>query len=65
MNFFKVGISRSAILYVFLAVIIGGLIGIVDAIFGRGLIYITEFRDSHALYLIHFNLSRSLNRLYL
>lgn len=27
MNFFKVGISRSAILYVFLAVIIGGLIG--------------------------------------
>ncbi|XOW23084.1 voltage-gated chloride channel family protein [Lactococcus lactis] len=54
MNFFKVGISRSAILYVFLAVIIGGLIGIVDAIFGRGLIYITEFRDSHALYLIPF-----------
>lgn len=54
MNFFKVGISRSAILYVLLAVIIGGLIGIVDAIFGRGLIYITEFRDSHALYLIPF-----------
>ena len=32
MNFFKVGISRSAILYVFLAVIIGGLIGIVEGL---------------------------------
>lgn len=54
MNFFKLGISRVQILYVFLAIVMGLIIGGVDALFGRGLIYITSFRDTHALYLIPF-----------
>lgn len=54
MNFFKLGISRVQILYVFLAIVMGLIIGGVDALFGRGLIYITSFRDAHALYLIPF-----------
>lgn len=54
MNFFKITISRATLLSLFLAVIIGGIVGAVDALFGRVLIAITAFRDNHAVYLLPF-----------
>ena len=50
----KIGISRWAILYAVLALVIGVIIGAVDALFGRGLIFITETRDAHPLYFLPF-----------
>ena len=50
----KIGISRWAVLYAVLAVVIGVIIGAVDALFGRGLIYITETRDANPLYFLPF-----------
>ena len=46
--------TRWAILYAVLAVVIGVIIGAVDALFGRGLIYITETRDANPLYFLPF-----------
>ena len=50
----KIGISRWAVLYAVLALVIGVIIGAVDALFGRGLIYITETRDAHPMYFLPF-----------
>ncbi|GFO51546.1 chloride channel protein [Lactococcus garvieae] len=50
----KIGISRWAVLYAVLALVIGVIIGAVDALFGRGLIFITETRDAHPLYFLPF-----------
>lgn len=52
MNFLKIGISRLTFMYVFLAVLVGLIVGAIDALFGRGLILITSFRQSHAPYLL-------------
>ena len=40
--------------YVLLAVAIGVLVGILDTIFGRGLLIISDIRNLHYLYLIPF-----------
>lgn len=40
--------------YVLLAILIGVLVGIIDAVFGRGLLAISDFRTGHYLYLIPF-----------
>lgn len=40
--------------YVSLAVLIGVLVGIIDAVFGRGLLAISDFRMEHYLFLIPF-----------
>ncbi len=50
----KIGVSRWALLYAVLALGIGAVVGAVDALFGRGLIYITEIRDLHPLYFLPF-----------
>ncbi|WP_251711764.1 voltage-gated chloride channel family protein [Lactococcus ileimucosae] len=50
----RIGISRGAIFYTFLALVIGLLVGTVDALFGRGLLFITEIRDAHPLYFLPF-----------
>ena len=40
--------------YVLLAILTGVLVGIIDAVFGRGLLAISDFRTTHYLYLIPF-----------
>ena len=40
--------------YVLLAILTGVLVGIIDAVFGRGLLAISDFRTGHYLYLIPF-----------
>lgn len=50
----RIGISKGAIFYTFLALVIGLLVGTVDALFGRGLLFITEIRDAHPLYFLPF-----------
>lgn len=40
--------------YVLLAILTGVLVGIIDAVFGRGLLAISDFRTVHYLYLIPF-----------
>ena len=40
--------------YVLLAILTGVLVGIIDAVFGRGLLAISDFRTDHYLYLIPF-----------
>lgn len=40
--------------YVLLAFLTGVLVGIIDAVFGRGLLAISDFRTTHYLYLIPF-----------
>lgn len=50
----RIGISRWAIFYTVLALVIGLLVGTVDALFGRGLLFITEMRDAHPLYFLPF-----------
>lgn len=40
--------------YVLLAILTGVLVGIIDAVFGRGLLAISNFRTAHYLYLIPF-----------
>ncbi|HBC89813.1 MAG TPA: voltage-gated chloride channel protein [Lactococcus sp.] len=50
----RIGISRWAIFYTVLALVIGLLVGTVDALFGRGLLFITEIRDAHPLYFLPF-----------
>lgn len=40
--------------YVSLAVLTGVLVGIIDAVFGRGLLAISDFRMEHYLFLIPF-----------
>lgn len=37
-----------------LAILTGVLVGIIDAVFGRGLLAISDFRTTHYLYLIPF-----------
>ena len=40
--------------YALFAVLIGTAVGVIDAIFGRGLLRITAFRENHFSYLIPF-----------
>ena len=40
--------------YVLLAILTGALVGIIDAVFGRGLLAISDFRTEHYRYLIPF-----------
>lgn len=40
--------------YVLLAILTGVLVGIIDTVFGRGLLTISDFRTGHYLYLIPF-----------
>lgn len=40
--------------YVLLAILTGVLVGIIDAVFGRGLLAISDFQTTHYLYLIPF-----------
>lgn len=40
--------------YVLLAILTGVLVGIIDTVFGRGLLAISDFRTTHYLYLIPF-----------
>lgn len=40
--------------YVLLAILTGVLVGIIDTVFGRGLLIISDFRTGHYLYLIPF-----------
>ena len=53
-DYLNIGLSRWTFLYLATAAVIGVLVGSVDALFGRVLLFLTAFRDSHAIFLLPF-----------
>ena len=45
---------KECLLYGFIALILGGVIGVIDAVFGKGLIAISRFRAAHTGWLLPF-----------